>query len=98
MGKMNGWDVSHHQKGSKMGRMKGLSGALLLLLMFLATAWALDCQSLGLRVAEVSLDAPIKDVVWLEGKVRSKPGAHRTQGRAQGNVFFLMIHALFGKD
>jgi hypothetical protein len=57
--------------------MKGFLGAVLLLpLVFVATAWALDCQSLGLRVAEVSLDAPIKDVVWLEGKVRNKPGPH----------------------
>lgn len=28
------------------------------------------CGAIGLRVSEVHLDAPVKDIVWLTGKVR----------------------------
>jgi hypothetical protein len=37
---------------------------------------SVDCQSIGLRISEVHLDAPIKDVVWLEDKVNSLVAKH----------------------
>eukprot|EP00284_Hemiselmis_tepida_P009075 CAMPEP_0174928778 /NCGR_PEP_ID=MMETSP1355-20121228/25968_1 /TAXON_ID=464990 /ORGANISM="Hemiselmis tepida, Strain CCMP443" /LENGTH=201 /DNA_ID=CAMNT_0016174955 /DNA_START=11 /DNA_END=613 /DNA_ORIENTATION=- len=48
--------------------MAGLLSVLLTLI-GLVVAEGIDCRSIGLRVAEVYMDGPIKDIVWLEGKV-----------------------------